>query len=384
MRQIGDLGKCLLLCLMALGPNDLSAARGLEAPELTAVVPKTGATTPGIRVLVYGTGFLPDTIVYFGGLEVRETKFISASTLEVVTPYLRPGTYQLQLRSGATTVKSEVTFLALPSRFDFEIDRAVALARKGETAAAISLLTSIANTSGDYQARAFAHYRAAQIYFAQGDWWHWAGEAAGVYDDADKSGRAVQTSWQYRLSYAQSTYILPIDGDADTPLKLANWTVEYDVTKNPEPQFFRGLLNARYGDFQKAKIDSDSILSIDPGNPSYRALAAYIAVLAGEKAQLQSFSGEPTKDARALSLLGETAYLSGDLEGAQRWWVSAAKEYPLGAGLACWAGRKHLARGQKRVAAALLNQCITMAPNSKEAKEAIDLLAKSQEARSKE
>jgi predicted Zn-dependent protease len=176
----------------------------------------------------------------------------------------------------------------------------------------------------------------------------------------------------------QSDYLLDVNPNPDHDLKLADWTVKKDVTQNPEPRFYRSLVNARYGDLRKAKADSDFILKLEPGHPSYRALAAYIAVLAGDKTLLQSFYGEAIKDARALSLLGEAAYLSGDVAGAHQWWSLAAKAYPLGASLAYLAGKKHLTRGQRRVAAALLTECTIMAPNSKEAKEAQDLLAKLQ------
>jgi tetratricopeptide (TPR) repeat protein len=376
MRQIGDPRKYLLLALIPLSLGTLSAARGPDVPQLTAVEPKTGATTPGSKVKVYGTGFSPDATVYFGGLQVRETKFIGPATLEVVTPYLRPGSYQLQLKSGAATVRSEITFEVLPSLIDSEIDRGLALAEARKISAAVDILTSIAKTNSDYQVRAFAYYQIGQIYFAQGDWLRWSWTL--TFLDSDKSGPAVWTSWRYRLDSDQSDYLLNLDTQPDHDLVLADWTVKYDVTQNPEPRFYRGLLNARYGDLRKAKIDSDFILSQEPGNPSYRALGAYVTVLAGDKTPLQFFSGETIKDARALSLLGEAVYLSGDPGGAQRWWTLAAKEYPLGASLAYWAGRKHLARGQQRVAAALLAECMTMAPNSKEAKQAEDLLANSQ------
>jgi len=375
MRKRQSLQKCLLPYLVVFGLGIPSAARVPDPPQIVAVEPKTGITTPGSRVTVYGTSFSPDAVVYFGGLQVRETKFIGPTALEVVTPYLRPGDYQLQLKFGEATFRSEVTFKALPSKVDSEIDRAVVLAGKGATATAISILTSIAKTNSDYQVRAYAHYRTAQVYFEQGDLWRWGGEAAGIF--GPEAGMAVQTSWQYRLSYAQSVYLLPIDSDPDTPVKLARFAVENDVTQNPEPLFFRSLLTARFGDLQKAKVDSDFILKLEPGNASYRALAAYIAMLGGDKSGLEALSGETTRDARALSLLGEAAYLSGDAEGAQRWWTVAAKEYPLGAGLACMAGKKHLARGQQRISTALLNECITMAPDSSEAKEAKELLTTS-------
>jgi hypothetical protein len=267
-----------------------------------------------------------------------------------------------------------VTFTAVLAPVDSEIDHAVNLATEGQTANAVAILTKIAKGNADFQVRAFAHYQAAQIYFAQGDWWRWGGEAGAVFSDSDKSGPAVQTSWRYRLASDQADYFLPTNNQPDHDLVLADWTVKYDVTQNPEPRFYRALVNARYGELNKARTDSDFILKLEPGNASYRALAAYIAVLSGDKQQLRSFSGEAIKDTRALGLLGEAAYLAGDAGEAQRWWALAAKEYPLGAGLAYWAGKKHLARGQQRVATALLSECTVVSPNSKEAAEAKEIL----------
>lgn len=273
-------------------------------------------------------------------------------------------------------VRSEATFMALSSPVDLEIDHAISLAEERHTGAAIAILTAIAKMNTDYQVRAFAHYQIGQTYFAAADFvkWGWA----LTFLDADKSGMAVQTSWRYGLDNAESTYFLNSGTGSDYDLRNVDIVVNNDVTNDPEPRFFRSLVNARYGNLQKAKIDSDFILSKDPSNPSYQALATYIAVLASDKRQLPSFSEETTNDARALSLLGEATYLSGDPESAKQWWALAAKKYPPGAGLAYWAGKKHLAHGQRRVATALLVECMTMAPNSKEAKEANELLRESQ------
>jgi tetratricopeptide (TPR) repeat protein len=351
-----------------------SSALYSDLPKIFAVEPNAGITTPGIKVTVYGDGFTPQTVFYFGGLEVREVKFISPSRTEVVTPYLRPGPYQLHVKSGDIFSGSEATFTALPSPIDAEIDRAAALVKQGQAPAAIAILADIATANGDYQVRAFTHYQTGQIYFGRGDWWRWAGEVSSIYDDADKSGGAVQTYWQYRLAYAQSVYLLPVEGEPEAPLKLANWVVKYDVTQSPEPRFFRGLVNARYGNLANSKADSDFILTLQPDNPSYRALAAYISVLTGGKT-LQSSKRESITDARALSLLGQAAYLSGDLGGAQLWWAREAEVYPLGASLAYWAGKKHMSHGQRRVGEALLTESLTMAPDTKEAQEAKELLA---------
>jgi IPT/TIG domain len=229
----------LLVCLIASGAYTLCAAWPPDAPHLVAIAPDIGITTPGNMVAVHGSGFSPDAIVYFGGFQVRETKFISPSTLEVVTPYLRPGHYKIQMKSGGATVRSDVTFTASPSPVDTEIDHAVALAGKGQASSAIAILTGIAKNNSDYQIRAFVSYQIGQIYVAQGDLWRWAGEGSGAFLDSDKSGMAVQTSWRYRLSDAQSAYLLDSNTKPDYDLRYADIVVEFDVTQNPEPRFHR-------------------------------------------------------------------------------------------------------------------------------------------------
>jgi len=367
---------CFVLCLFLAGFSGTWAARGLDAPYVSAVSPQAGITTPGSRIVVYGSGFAPDALVYFGGLEAREIRFLSSTRIEAVTPYLRPGPYQIQVKTVGVIVRSEVTFTATPSQVDSEIDRAVALSTQGQSPAAISILTAITKTDDDYQVRSFAYYQLGQIYFALGDWWRWAGESTGIFLDAAKSGRAVQTNWRYRLVTSEADYLLNSNKKPDGDLRVADFVIQYDVTENPEPRFFRSLLNARYGNLPKAKIDSDFILKADRTNPSYQALAAYIGVLRGDSSLLQSFSGRQINDARALRLLAEAAQLSGDAEGAKQWWSQAGQADPLGARLTCLAGRKHLARGHQQVAKALINGCTIMAPDSKEAKEVQNLLAK--------
>lgn len=374
MRQIRALGKYLLTCLVLTSVEARAATPQADALQLAAIEPKSGVTTPGSRVTVYGSGFSGDAVVYIGGVQVRETNFISPSRLEVLTPYLRPGIYRIQLKSGGKTIRSEMSFAALPSPIDSEIDRAVALAESGQTATAVDILTAMSKAHTDYQVRAFVQYQIGEIYFAKGDWLRWSW--VDIFLDSDKAGPAVQTSWRYRLWLDQTGYLLNLGTKPEYDLKLADWTVIHDITQDPEPRFYRGLVNARYGNLRQGKEDSDFILAQEPHRTSYRALAAYIAVLGGDKTQLRSFSAESITDARALSLLGEAAYLSGDAAGAQRWWMLAGKEYPLGAGLALLAGKKHLARGHQRIAASLLAECSIMAPNSKEANEARDLLAK--------
>lgn len=360
------------VCLFAVCPGGFT--QNAAKPRCIALEPKSGNTTPGTTVRVLGEGFSSETVVYFGGLEARGTRFIDPNTLEVITPYLRPGEYQLQLKSEEAIIRSDVTFRVSPSTVDIQVDRALTLAGHGQTADAIALLKQISEANPDPQVRAFSHYQIGQVYYAEGDLWRWGGETASVFDPT--AGRAIQTWWRYRLSYDLSTYLLPIESDPDTPLRLIDGTVENDVTQDPEPRFFRGLLNARFGNPPKAKADCDYILMREPHNPSYRALAAYVAALRGDKTALQSFTGQKISDPRALGLLGEAAYLSGDTAEAHVWWEQAAKIDSSGASLAYWAGKKHLARGQSRVAESLLSECVVMAPESKEAKEARELLAK--------
>jgi tetratricopeptide (TPR) repeat protein len=364
----------IILALAFMGGWSGLSASPNNSLRVTAVEPKAAVTTPGAEVWIHGGGFSSDVVAYVGGIQVRITNLVNSSTLVVVTPYLRPGTYQIQLKSAVTTLRSDLSFTALPAPMDAEIDDAVALAGKGQASAGIDILTGIAKTASDYQVRAFAHYQIGQIYFAQGDWWRWAGQSNEAFMDSDKSGSAVQTNWRYRVASDLGDYFLPTSGQQDHDLALADFTVAYDVTENPEPRFYRGLLNARYGNFAKARADLDFVLAVEPGNPSYRALAAYISALEGGKVQLQTFSGETIEDARALGLLGEVAYLNGDTALAEQWWAQATKIYPLGANLACLAGKKHLERGQARVAASLLTECTSMTPNGREAEEARQLL----------
>jgi hypothetical protein len=365
-----------LLIFAAIASLLAIRARGANGPQVASLTPQAEVTTPGSHVIVDGSGFFPDATVYFDGLEARETGFISASKLEVTTPYLRPGTYRIQVSSKGATVRSDVTFTALPAPVDSEIDRAVELVGQGKTAAAIDILTPIAETDSDFQVRAFAHYEMGQIHFAQEDWARWDADIAGIFLNTDKSGRTVQTYWKYRLADSETMYYLHPKTRAGFDIWYADYSVEYDPTQNSELRFFRGLLNTRQGDLTKAKLDSDYILSVDPSNPSYRALAAYVAALAGDKSQLQSLPyDEMEKDPRALRLLGEAAYLSGDNETAKRWWVAAGRADPERARLTCMAGDNHLRRGNQRVAAALLAGCSAMSPSSEKTNGARNLLA---------
>ena len=211
----------------------------------------------------------------------------------------------------------------------------------------------------------------------QRDWWHWAAEASSIFDQAERSGAAVQTCWRYRLVLAQSDYLLPTGGDADHDIVMANWIVEKDVTQNPEPRFFRALVNARHGRLSTAKSDVDFLMRLQPDNQAYRALATYVSALSSEQSLLQTIGSQPIADARALSLLGQAAYLKGDFDAARDWWAAETGVDPSEANLSYLAGKKHLNSGEERVAAALLAECVAVIPNTKEAQDAEALLADS-------
>jgi tetratricopeptide (TPR) repeat protein len=341
-------------------------------PIISSLEPKAGVTTPGTRVTIRGEGLSKNILVYFDGLETRDVKLIDANTLEVATPFLRPGLYRIWLKSGETAVGSDLFFTAMPSPVDTDFDNAEMLVHQGHYADAVTILASVSKINPDPQVRAFAHYQAGQIYLAQGDLWRWGGEAAAIFDPA--AGAAVQTSWRYRLSADQSDYFLPTSNDPDHDSTAADWTVNYDVTDNPEPRFYRALVNSRYGNLQSVKADIDFILQQQPDNPSYRALAAYVQALKGDPTTLKSLSGATISDTRALSLLGQAAFLSGDSTNARYWWAQESKAGTLPATLDYMAGKKHLARGQQRVATALLTECTVVAPASEEARKSSELL----------
>ena len=111
-----------------------------QHPTIQSVLPSSGITTPGMKVAVRGLGFSPGAVVYFDGLEARETKFLSPTELDVVTPYLRPGRHLLQVSSGEASTRSSVEFLALPSEADSEIDRAAEMAAQGKIDEGVSIL----------------------------------------------------------------------------------------------------------------------------------------------------------------------------------------------------------------------------------------------------
>jgi tetratricopeptide (TPR) repeat protein len=373
MREKHELFRHLLSTLALTAFGNLSFAQQAEPPQITAVEPNSAITTPGAKVTVVGAHLSQDSIVYFGGLQAREVVFINASALQAVTPYLRPGTYKLDLKSDEAIIHSDVGFTALPAPVDSNIDRAEGVAAKDQINAAIGIFTDIATTHPDYDVRAYAHYRAGQLYLGQGEYWRAAEEAALIWDA--KVSHGVHSSWQYRLLDEETAYSVSESNDYDTDPRIADASIAWDVTGNPELRFWRALVNARFDKMKQAKTDLQFVLAAEPENLSYRALAAYIGVLAGDKAHLDAFRGQEVTDVRALGLLGQAAYISGNYDDAQTWWAAEAKISTAEAKLDCGAGRKHVNYGQTRVGSALLAECAAVAPESREGKEAKKRLA---------
>jgi tetratricopeptide (TPR) repeat protein len=359
-----------------------SPVRSVDRPKIESVLPASGVTTPGIRTTVRGSGFSPSTIVFFDGLEARETKLVSPTELEVLTPYLRPGAHRLQVLSDGVSLRTSVEFTALPSDVDAQIDRANELATQGRIDEAIEALDVIAKNNSDYQVRAAAYYIEGQIYFNEGDFGRWRGASDLIYLDAASSGSAVQTFWAYRLAFAESHYLVENDQNPKQgfDLWLADKLVEFDITQSAEPRFYRGLLNIRSGKLAAAKADSEFVSKAWPDRPSAAALSAYAAALNGDTRQLRALtSGSPPTDATALTLIGEASFATGDLTNANKYWLLAGNASPKSATIGCLAAKKHLKVGPANSTKSLLAECVAMAPGSREADDARTVLSKLKE-----
>ncbi len=348
----------------------------IEKLSIRSVLPDSAVTTPGAKVKLTGTGFLPDAVVYFDGIQARQTNFVSPAELDVETPYLRPGTHLIQIAVTNVTVRSDIGFTALASDVDSVIDRAIETARQGKTDEALSALEGVGTTDNDYQVRAAAYYQESEIALNKGDLYNWHRASMLIYLDAAKSGGAVQTYWRYRLAMAQSLHYLDEQMTLKFDLKFADQLVDFDVTQDPEPRFYRALLNARSGNLAKAKVDSDFVLSVLPKSSSAQALAAFVAALGGDTQLLRAMTSGPMPiDPTSLELLGEGLFLTGDSTKANKFWAQAGADNPAGATMAFLAAQKHVTSGETAMAKTLFAQAAAMAPNSKEGLKARDALS---------
>lgn len=94
-------------------PDSLWASAGLEpgyrslvtsaAPVVTGIGPQAGPTPAYTQVLVSGSGFTPDTVVYFGGTRSPSVEVLSANYLEATPPPGVTGQVDITARTGAGT-----------------------------------------------------------------------------------------------------------------------------------------------------------------------------------------------------------------------------------------------------------------------------------------
>jgi tetratricopeptide (TPR) repeat protein len=347
-----------------------------DGASVSGINPSQGQTTPGVTITLSGSGFLPGLRVFFDGLESRSVKVTSPGSAEVVTPYLRPGDHEIEIQTASLTTKSNIAFTAIRTEIDSPLDHAETLAKSGDVDGALASLDNVINDTKDLQVRAYAYYRKAQLYYARGDLSNWQSMTASVFLNSDLAGKAIQSSWRYRLAQAESTYLMDnVDPTVDG--RFADLLVKFDVTRNPETRFYRSLVSLRTGDVVKAKTDSDAILRISPTNASYRALAVLIAVTSGDKASVAGAKeSDFTVDPRAAALFGEAAYIAGDVSTANRVWILSQQHDRNQVAVAFLAAKKHLANKQTAIARLLLAEAIAMDPQSEQAAEAQELLSK--------
>lgn len=352
--------------------------------KLLSISPRSAPSTPGSTVVITGRDFPEAFFVYFGGFAVRSQNFVSSSRLEVTTPYLPPGDYQVRVSCSGELTTNGIGFVSRRTKVDGQIHAAVTWARQGRITEGIALLEKIAETHGDYQVRAYARYHQARIFFANRDWNHWRMAAMAIFLNSKETKWSVQTYWPYGLEYAQSYYLDSFQNPSDDA-RMFDITVDADRTEHPEPRFWRGLFNARAGDVSKARADSDFSVGKNPSNPKYLALAAFVSALEANHRAAGDFTNRARTaladntsseiNATAWSLLGDAAYVLGDKQEARSCWIEAERADTSQHAVALLAAKKHHWRGEKETAAMLFEKSTITAPaGSIEAREAQTLL----------
>lgn len=349
-----------------------------DTAQVRDINPRAGPSSPGMKITVLGDGFSPTSVVYFGGFAARTTTYFDSSRLEAITPYLRPGEYEVLVETSGMIANSPFHFNAMPAAPDPKIDAALAMAEQGQTDGALDALREIESEDHDYQVRSFARFKISEIYFSRGDWLQWYTESK-VY--IPESGDSIQTYWPYGLNYARAHYLVNAwQEDPEIDVLLFDITVRKDVTGAKEPRLERGIVRARSGDIAGARADADECMKADLDNPGCTALAAFCAAMAGDKHVEDLLQRAWARVSRArdrasvLALIGEAEYVRGHRAEAEEAWSEAGKLSPRGSELALLAAKKHLKRGEQAVAAILLAEVIAMAPLTEQATEAEALL----------
>ena len=88
---------------------------GREAgpPTVTRISPNVGSVEGGCSVTISGSGFAPNTVIYFGKEKVTDNAFIDSSTLRFTTPPSSAGTYDVLVSNwyGDALVQGGYTYL---------------------------------------------------------------------------------------------------------------------------------------------------------------------------------------------------------------------------------------------------------------------------------
>jgi hypothetical protein len=65
------------------------------APTIISVFPNMASVGGGSTIIVSGSGFTPDSVVYIGGKHVSKVTIVDSSTIEAITASSSPGTYDV-------------------------------------------------------------------------------------------------------------------------------------------------------------------------------------------------------------------------------------------------------------------------------------------------
>src|SRR5215813_13294142 len=204
MRQLvgidaGDIKMTVRKCVLALTLS-LSGVACAANHEILSIKPNAALSSPGSKLEIFGRGFAEGCGTFFGGVAARLNRVINSSKVEVVTPYLRPGSYEVQVLCKDQKGRRGATFKSLPSSVDLELRNA----STANSTKALEILGKVARSNSDPQVRAYARFLESKIHFARQEWQDWAASIAGIFVEANEAGLSIQTYWPYRLEYART------------------------------------------------------------------------------------------------------------------------------------------------------------------------------------
>jgi len=100
-----------LIMILALVTAAVAAEESLQPPPILSIIPGQGA--PGTRVVISGTGFTAETILYLGIDEVP-VRLISSRQLSFEIPQIASGNYALYLRQQGGETGKAYAFSVVP------------------------------------------------------------------------------------------------------------------------------------------------------------------------------------------------------------------------------------------------------------------------------